>query len=597
MELFDYFRVSNVWNMLQKNLKPKKKYIIIGVVITLLVAIILTANFFAGTIAEKKIRQALKSSDSGYLIDFDRAKVNFFTMTVIIKDLTISPDSALLAQYKDKESRQKSLYQVEIPVLRLRHIDAVSILGTKQIDISEIVCNKMVLTLLTGGGKQERHRVTEEQVDKGININRIALPEIGGVGIGLVKFNAFTLYVVNLPKEDTVLVNKGADFTLDNLSLIKNPLDTNTFRLVMKDMRLDIEDEDFVFSTKDYHFSFGRLSFSLHNRLLHIENARFSPKRNMYSMASSMKFRNDVYNLTTDVIDMHLGDIKSMILNGSYDFPLVKMTGLKLFVLRNRSLPFDESKRPLLPNDLLKHMTTGLNIDSLIINKSQLVYEESNSDKEPTMKVSLDRLKVLVTGITSVSDSMKLRPMKMKIEAELQNQIPMEVDFTFPLASVRDTFSYYGALGGGAMSVFNPMLESAAGVKFSSGDLKSIKFHVRANNTYAMGSMTMLYDNLNGTVLRKDGHEDNKLLSWIANQVLKSDNPAAGEQPREVPIYFNRVMYKGFGNFAFKPLLSGILATTIPTFDKSNQKSIDEINGVTRRDLRKRKREDKRKNN
>jgi len=583
--------------MLQDIPKMKKKYVVAGMVIAVLVIIILIANFFAGSIAEKKIRRALQISGSGYLIDFDRAKINFLTMTVIIKDLTITPDSALLAQYKGKESVQKSLYKVEIPVLRLRHIDAVSILGTKQIDIREIIFNKMVLTIITGGGKHERHRVTEEQVDKGININRIALPEIGGVGIGSIKFNAFTLYVVNLPKEDTVLVNKGADFTLDNLSLIKNPIDTNTFRLVMKDMRLDIEDEEFDFSTKDYNFSFSHLNFSLHDKLLHIENTTFSPKRNMYAMASAMKFRDDVFNVVIDVTDVYLGDIKSMILNGSYDFPLVKMTGLKLFVLRNRSLPFDESKRPLLPNDLLKNMTTGLNIDSIIINKSQLVYEESNSDKEPTMKVSLDRLKVLVTGITSVADSMKLRPMKMKIRADLQNQIPMEVNFTFPLASVRDTFSYYGSLGGGAMSVFNPMLESAAGVRFSSGDLESIKFHVRANNTYAMGSMTMLYHNLTGTVLRKDGKEDNKLLSWIANQVLKSANPAVGDQPREVPIYFDRVMYKGFGNFAFKPLLSGILATTIPTFDKSNQNSIDEVKGTTRRDLRKRKRDEKRKNN
>ncbi len=577
--------------------KSKKKYVVTGMVIAVLVIIILIANFYAGSIAEKKIRKALQTSGSGYLIDFDRAKINFFTMTVIIKDLTITPDSTLLAQYKGKKSVQKSLYKVEIPVLRLRHIDAVSILGTKQIDIREIIFNKMVLTLITGGGKQERRRVTEEQVDKGININRIALPEIGGVGIGLIKFNAFTLYVVNLPKEDTVLVNKGADFTLDNLRLIKNPLDTNTFRLVTEDVRLDIEDESFDFSTKDYKLSFSRLNFSIREKLLHVENLKVSPKRNMYAMASAKKFRSDVFNVTTDMIDVHLGDFKSMILNGSYDFPLVKMSGLKLFVLRNRSLPFDESKRPLLPNALLKSMTTRLNIDSLMIGKSQLVYEESNSDKEPSMKVSLDRLKVLVTGITSVSDSMKLRPMKMQIAAKLQNQIPMEVNFTFPLASVRDTFSYYGSLGGGAMSVFNPMLESAAGVRFSSGDLESIKFHVRANNTYAMGNMTMLYHNLAGTVLRKDGQEDNKLLSWIANQVLKSDNPVAGEAPREVPIYFNRVMYKGFGNFAFKPLLSGILATTIPTFDKSNQKSIDEVNHTTRRDLRKRRREEKRMSN
>jgi hypothetical protein len=139
------------------------------------------------------------------------------------------------------------------------------------------------------------------------------------------------------------------------------------------------------------------------------------------------------------------------------------------------------------------------------------------------------------------------------------------------------------------------MLESAAGVKFSKGDLKSIQFAVEANDTYAMGTMTMLYNDLEGTVLKNDGHHDNKVLTWIANQVIRVDNPFSGEKPRKVPIYFDRAMYKGFGNFAFKPLLSGILATTIPTFDKSNQKSIDVVNQTTKRDLRKRRREEKRK--
>lgn len=581
--------------MWQNLSKSRKIYVGVGIILTIVVVLLLIANTVVSRIAESKIRSAISKSESGYKIDFRRAKINLFTMSVILKDVVITPDSQLMQQYKQHESTQKSLFKVDIPLLRLRHLNAISILDTKVIDIKEVVFEDVMITLFTGGGKQEKRKLTKAQVEKGININRIALPTIGGVDIGIVKFNNFTLFMVDPLKEDTLLNNSGADFTIDNLSLIKNPLDTNTFRLMLKDVRLDIEKETFDFYTKDYDMSFARLSFSVKSQLLHLEEFKVTPKKDMYAMAAAMKFRNDVYNVVIDQLDVHLGDVKDMVLTGGYYFPQINLDGLKLFVLRNRSLPFDESKRPLLPNQLLKNMTSGLTIDSVFIKNSQLVYEESNNDKIAFMKVSLDDLDITISNVTSVHDSMEIRaPMKIWMNAKLQKLIPFEVDFTFPLLSARDTFNYQGTMGGGSMSIFNPMLESAAGVKFSKGDLKSISFAVEANDTYAMGSMTMLYNSLEGTVLKNDGRQDNKLLSWIANQVLKADNPFPGEKPREVPIFFNRSMYKGFGNFAFKPLLSGILASTIPTFDKSNQKSIDEVNRTTKRDLRKREREARR---
>jgi hypothetical protein len=94
--------------------------------------------------------------------------------------------------------------------------------------------------------------------------------------------------------------------------------------------------------------------------------------------------------------------------------------------------------------------------------------------------------------------------------------------------------------------------------------------------------------------MKKESGESNRLFSWVANQVIKTDNPNQGEKPRVVPVFFARDLYKGMGNFSFKPLLSGVLATTIPTFDKSNQRHIDIIRKTTKKDIRRRKRADKR---
>jgi hypothetical protein len=210
------------------------------------------------------------------------------------------------------------------------------------------------------------------------------------------------------------------------------------------------------------------------------------------------------------------------------------------------------------------------------------------------MKVTFDQLSLEMSEITSIRDSMSYEhPMKLRLMANLQNQFPLDVTFIYPLLSKSDTFTFSGTLGGGDMTLFNPMLESAANVRFLKGKLKSIHFSVQSNANEAMGQMTMLYSGLEGEILRKNEVESNKFLSWIANQVVKSDNPLGGEEPRVVPLYFKRVMYKGTGNFAFKTLLSGILASTLPTFEHANQKKIDVVKHQTRKDKRQQRREER----
>ena len=576
--------------------KKKKVLLVIGAFLSILMVLAFLSNVIVSRIAESKIRELMaKRPATGYDVNFKRIKVNLLTMTVTIKDIAFAPDSLLMSKYLSRTATQKTLFKAEIPTLKLRHINVLSIMGSKVVNIREILYDNAKITLLTGGGLRAKHKLTKEEVERGINVDRIEIPGIGGVDIGLIRLNDLSVFLVNPISGDTILNNSDVDFTLDNLYLIKNPSDTNTFRLDMRDMRFEIKNEHFDMLSGDYDLSFGKLSFTAKSQIIRLEDVKVNPRKDIYAMAARAKYRSDIYRAEVDEIDVKLADVKRMLIEGNYYLPQIKINGLNLFVLRNRSLPFDETKHPLLPGQLLKEMKTDIDIDSLFITNGKLVYEESNNDKTPPLKVSLDNLNVRIFNITSIHDSMSNEhPMKIRLNAKLQDQIPIEVFFTFPLASVRDTFSYYGTLGGGDMSVFNPMLESAVGVKFSEGKLKGIEFNVEANDTYAMGTMTMLYNDLVGTVLKKDSQDGNKFLSWVANQVVKADNPYQGQKTRVVPIYFDRAMYKGFGNFAFKPLLSGILATTIPTFENSNQKSIDVVNQTTKRDLRKRRREERR---
>ncbi|MFA5418053.1 MAG: hypothetical protein WC341_06300 [Bacteroidales bacterium] len=579
-----------------KKSKSRKILLISGIILAVIVMLVLSANLIVSRIVERKVRNKLETNPmNGYNISFSKLKVNLFSMSVVLKDISLKPDSVLMNEYKSFSTAKKTLFQTEVPVLKIKNLDVLSYLGGKMVTIDEILYKSATITFYTGGGKREKRKITAEDLEKGINMNNLVIPGVGGIDIGEIKLNDLNFLVINPVKVDTLVHNTDIDCTLEKLHLIKNESDSNSFRLDMSDIRFELKNEHFAMASGKYNLSFSKLSFSAKSHEILINDLLLKPARDARRMASGFKYRTDVYHAEVRDIAVQLGDVKSMLITGNYYLPQIRLDGLNLFIVRNISLPFDETRRPLLPNQLLKSMKTDIDIDSLEITHGNLLYEETNNENTPPMKVSLDKLYLLITDVTSIRDSMSNnRPMKIQLTADLQNQLPLDVSFEFPLLSKSDTFSYAGTLGGGKMSIFNPVVKSAAEVKFVKGKLMGIGFSVQANPAYAMGEMTMLYTGLQGEVLKKSSNNSNKLLSWIADQVVKSDNPFAGEKPRVVPVYFDRVMYKGFGNFAFKTLLSGILASTLPTFDRSNQKKVDVRNNMTKKYYRKQRRQERR---
>ncbi|MDP2724150.1 MAG: hypothetical protein Q8O72_15440 [Bacteroidales bacterium] len=579
-----------------KKRKSRKIFLISGIVLAVILVLTLSANLIVSRIVERKVRNILETTPvKGYDISFNTLRVNLFSMSVILKDICLKPDTILMNEYKSFSATKKTLIQTEIPVLKIRYLDALSYLSGNVVTIDEILYQRATITIYTGGGKREKRKITAEEIEKGINMNNLVIPGIGGVDIGEIKLNNLNLLVINPVKGDTLVHNTDIDFTLEKIYLIKNESDSNSFRLDMSDIRFELTNEHFVVASGKYNLSFSKLSFSAKTHEILINDFLFKPTLDAKRLASQFKYRTDVYQAEVRDIAVQLGDVKNMLITGNYYLPQIRLDGLNLFIVRNISLPFDEARRPLLPNQLLKTLKTDIDIDSLEITNGNLLYEETNNDNTLPMKVSLDKLHLLISEITSIRDSMaNNRPMKIHLTADLQNQLPLDVRFEFPLLSKSDTFSFAGTLGGGKMSIFNPVVKSAVDVKFVNGKLNGIDFSVQANPAYAMGEMTMLYTGLQGEVLKKSSDNSNKLLSWIADQVVKSDNPFAREKPRVVPVYFDRVMYKGFGNFAFKSLLSGILASTIPTFDHSNQKKINVRENMTKKYFRKQRRQERR---
>jgi len=573
----------------------RKPLVVSSIIIASFVILILILQLIVSNIVEDKIEKAVSHRDGkDYGLTVDNVKVNLFTMTLIIKGISMVPDSSLYSELIAKDGKKSSVIHANLPVLRVRNIGIIDFIRNKNLDIGALIVKKAIINFyISGKEKQKEH--TSKNNDHSFNLDSIPIKGIGGGEIGRVMFSDININVINYETKDTVFSTYELDLEIDDISLIKNEGDSTSFRFGVEELVVSIKDEIFLLPGGKYKLTFDKMHFSMQKSLLSFDNLNIAPRYSQKYMVGLSKYQTEIYNATISKTNIRSINLKDIIHQKRFYLSNVEVDGLNLKLFKDKRLPFDEAKRPALPQQLLKRLNLNLFIDSVNIRNSKLVYAERHELMDTPMEVTLGNFNVLINNVTSVKDSIMAGiAMTIRLKAKLQKEIPMGVDMYFPMKSVADTFMFSGYLGSGDMKIFNTVVLPVLGIKFHEGTIDRIEFKARANPTYSIGEMTMQYHDLQGEVQKQSMTESNKFLSWLANAVIIRNNPAKGKKARTVPMYFDRVMYKGLGNFAWKTLQSGIMATIIPTVENKVQNQIDTELGVDAKTIRKREREEKR---
>lgn len=580
-------------------LKKRKKLIVItSIVIASIILLILITQFILGNVLQNKVEDSLSSRDKkDYKISVGNVKVNLFTMTLILKDVKVEPDSVLISQIKLQKVAQKKGFRINIPVLRIRNIGVFGFLLEKYINVGSFVLKNAKIDLLTSGKSSAPKTKQVDKTSTPFNIDSIVLPGINGFNLDKLSIRNFSFNFINISNSDTIFSTNKLDFTLRDIGLVKNESDSISFKLVFQDLDLNLSDERFILPGGKYVLSFDNMNFNNRDGLLVFEEFKLKPRYKRSKMVSLSKFQYEIFDIEMEKVEVNSFFPVNFIRESKIFMSNVLINNMRIFIFKDKRYPFDEEKRPKLPQQLLKSLKQELFIDSLVISESELVYAERHPKMKKPMIVTLGGFHAKVRNITSISDSIKKNKTVMSIElrAKLEKVIPMGVNIKFPLASRADTFSFNGWLDKGDMTLFNPIVLPAIGVKFKSGELDGIKFSANANPVYSIGEMTMLYKNLDGAIMKNEPEETNKFLSWVANMVMIRNNPLKNKDIYIAPMFFNSVNYKGLGNFLWKTLQSGITATIIPTMGNKVQNEIYSTVGVDKKEVRKKNRKETRK--
>lgn len=541
------------------------------IIIILLMSIItiLVINFVVSNIIKNKITLLLLDNYSKYYtVNIEKVSFKLIERSLTINNVFFTPKSESIDKLDKGKIPKKSLEKISFSSIELDGIYLLGILFNNNIKINQLQLNDALIQKF----KNDKIKTLKKEKKNSFDIDSIYLKKLNGFELDRIKVNNLVYQITDLSSGKIVFQNSPLNFNITGFKLEK--FDEHYFKLKPVNNQFEISKIKIDFPDKKYTFSIEKISVNFENDIVNIKNVSYNPLINRVDLANSYQFNTDIFNLKIKELNLYNYDFSKTIENEGVFIDSISITSLDLSIYKDKRKPFDLNKRPKLPHLALKQMKMPLIIHKIKINKSKWKYEEQLKDKNLLMKVMINDINANISNITSIK-SFRENPLMLNLNGKFMGHAKLHLSLNLPLKNNQNKFYFNGSIGSSKFKLFDSAIYPTLGLKILNGNIDKLTFDASADNFSSNGKMTFLYHDLEAEVFKSHSMDENKFLSWTVNTILHKSNPGHNKKVREAVMQYDRVIYKGLGNYIWKTLQSGIVNTIIPrgkTTDKLNAK-------------------------
>lgn len=528
-----------------------------------------------GLLAQQKIENVY--------VSIDRTKFSLFDRSLVFREVLIGPTEEAMIKLKKGQLDKSALHKISMSRVKFKGIDLTALLLSKEIKINKLIIDDPLYQTFTNDVT-----VKPDKKKKLVELDSIQIKRINGFRLELIRFSNLKVQVIDVQDNKITFQNTPLSFEVTGMKLDK--IAENYFKLspleeTFKMTRIHVE-----FPNKKYSFSVDALTYHYGDDHLQISNLKYKPMVNKLTLANSYIYNTDIFDLKIEDLKIYNLDVDKILEKKGYFMDSVEINKLSVEIYKDKRKPFDLSKRPKLPHQLLKEMQTPLLIQKVSLKESDLIYEEKLEHKDVLMKATMMDMKINMYNISSIKKHRDI-PLKIDLNTQFMGKANLNVDMILPLADGQDTFFFSGYLGPSEMRYYDSAIIPALGLKILKGKIESLSFSASADNYTSKGTMKMRYSDLNAIVFKQKNTEKNKFLSWSVNNLLYKSNPTKNGELREATMNFDRVIYKGYGNFLWKTVQNGIVNSIAP-FGMTSEKQAAKKKRKAKREERRKKRQE-----
>ncbi|MDT0293428.1 hypothetical protein ACFQ3R_12620 [Mesonia ostreae] len=347
-------------------------------------------------------------------------------------------------------------------------------------------------------------------------------------------------------------------------------------KVKLKSFELDIEDmlsskdkrtEQIPFTYGDYTLKSREVFFDMNDlqelrvKELHLFKDKISltdlymsPKYSKKDYIKHISYEKDWMDLKIEELTVNKYELDLEEKNKFYS-PLIEIKNMNFDVFRDKTVKDDITKKEMY-SEMLRNLDFGVKIDSMRIRSSRLTYEEQIKKPGSAAAIFFDELNAEISDVSNLDLKREDFPTtKVKIKTQFMGKSSLNFNWNFKINDTLDRFRVNGSAYRIPDTSINSFFTPAFNVE-AEGGIEQIYYNFSGDKNVASGDLKLNYEKLKFHILKKDRQRKNKILSFIANMMVKNSSERGGVSQNVGQV--KRDKTKSFWNYFWSCLQSGL---------------------------------------
>jgi hypothetical protein len=475
-----------------------------------------------------------EKNKTAYNIHYEKIEVSLFSRNIYAQTLLIHPKN------EPKDSKNGLFSKIES--ISIKHFNVWDLAFRDIIQAESIIINKPRVILYKKGEKLLNN-------SKSIK-SEIIEPFRKIVAVSNIYLNDGTIDVVSLDTEKPIFSIKKIILKLEGILITdvtlkeKIPMRYKTYTLIC--------DSLFYRPSAFYHINIGKISTE--KNFLKINNFSALPQFSRKDFVQKLEKEKDIYTLKLDSLQISKMDWGFK--NDCFYFKAnsVVMNHFDANIYRSKT-PKDDLSKKYLYNHLLRNIKFPLQIDTLQVLKSKLVYEEEIDASKGPGVLNFDKFNLQATNLRSGFGLRKTDDVKIKVKCVFMKTSPLDVDWNFNVLDKKDSFHIQGLISNFDIRAMGQFSKPYMNASFT-GVFNKYRFNFYGNDLISKGNASLDYDDLKVKLYQKKHPEkEARLKSAIVNLLVKNESK---DKPKTADVELERIQEKSFYNFLWRSIAESL---------------------------------------
>lgn len=510
----------------------------IAIALASLLLLILIAGFGLSWYVSEKLPSIIKGEkDFPYNVSYEDLDINLLSGSFTIKNAYLAPKDSL--QQKMQEGAFAKIGRIEV-----NHFNLWSLLRKNQIKVKEVIIDSPDVTLYF---RKQKYNTQDDFVK----------PFENAINTGSLTIKNGTFKMLDSVQKPFVKAT-NIYFGLTNIKIDSTTLKKD-IPIRYRDYELKL-DSLFYDAGKFYTITAGSLNTT--DSKLAIEDFRMIPKHSRQQFTRMQPKELDQFNLKAGSIsipNLDWGYVRDTLYVHTPEMTLDKV---QANIYRSKEPPDDYSRKKLY-SEMLRSIKFDLDVKKLLIKNTLIEYEEQLTFARPAAKVVFSKFNAAISNVYSVvgrKKGDKLPATVLDVKCLFMKSSPLRITWSFNIPEESDAFTIMGHLQNidtqKTDAITKPLMNAT-----TNGNIKEVKFTFNGNTKNGKGTFAINYDDLKVDILKKDGKKENKIISAVANMVVKNDTD---DKLKQTSVQVDRIQHKSVFNFLWRFTEQGLKQSVLP---------------------------------